>query len=254
MSQLKQSFIHAYWGDLTIDRGLKITNDIKFLLKNPYNPPSLTYVWGDRNYEILERMGLKCKLVYKNSNQWCMQKENFRHKLEALKLATLDFDEFIFTDLDVNFYCNIPDNFWNTVRERGEIQCCLRYYKHKKLYHRKIDNNMLPSASWIYIRNPSIPQRIIKSWENSPEKYKQCEERQLSEAIDDFYCGWKNLDFWKKWNETEFYQLNSQNVIKGKTNIMAEHIGKNPMSKLVTMNNKDIKQFLDIRRSKLCQN
>ena len=95
---MKRGFIRALWG--VYDKSHRITqrryrmdNDINKILKNEFNEPFTTYVYGKENYEHLLEMGLEdVILLDDNPAPFDLVKHQYRHKLEIINHAIKNYD------------------------------------------------------------------------------------------------------------------------------------------------------------------
>lgn len=228
----KQGFIRTLWGVFDKDqrhyrhRG-KISNDIRLASHNKYQLPYTTFVFGEDNYKQLIDNGFdNCELIDKQPIVWDMNKQQYRHKLEALKLGMQKFDEIVYLDIDTMPIKPLPSNFWESLGKKQPIQAILRMYHRKKCFWRKEDQRKTPCAAFIYIGDKSIPDKLIKTWEDMGQSF--YEETALMKYMDDSVGGWKGTEFY--WNnfEPDFFNLecntgySDRSLLKTK-NICFEH-------------------------------
>ncbi len=252
MSDIKRGFIRTLWGvhDQTqrhYRHRSKIDNDIKLVSYNKYWPSSyLTFVFGEENYKQLLGAGFSnCILVDKRPIVWDMNKEQFRHKLESLKLGMEVYDEIVYTDIDTMPIKPIPADFWDILGKKQSIQAILRMYHKKKCFWRKIDQRKVPCAAFIYLRDKTIPEKLIKIWEEMGKSF--YEETAIMKYMDDMSNGWKGQEYY--WNnfEPDFFNLecnaayDDRSLLKTK-NICFEHFNWKVVRTLLNQieNNKPI--------------
>ena len=89
----RKGFIRALWGHYDdqgrrlYKRRAKIDNDISLGLKNKFRLPFKAYVFGEENHKYLKGLGIDSKLIAKEPIIWDMDTEQYRHKLEVLKIG-----------------------------------------------------------------------------------------------------------------------------------------------------------------------
>lgn len=211
---MKQGFVRGLWGNyqdcktaiskveyyMKLSR-YKIDNDIKLVTSNPYEKDLnlFVYVFGEDNYKLLEDKGFKCKLLDKKPNIFEMKEHWWIHKLEILKAASEDFDEFCFMDWDCIPFKPIPKDYWEIMSKRYPIQIPLRGYKRRMLPWRKDDQRTVCCAGFIYIRNKNIPNELMDVWKKMNANV--TEEVILSKYIDDIMGEWIGIK--KYWDIIE---------------------------------------------------
>lgn len=197
---MKRGFIRGLWGIHDHKgrrfylRRTKIDNDIKMAQLNKNEEPFHVFVFGEDNYKYMVDMGFQCELVDKNPIVWDMDKEQFRHKIEVLKLGLEKFDNIVFLDWDCQAIKPIPNYFWDVLERKAPIQAPLRSYKHWKIKWRQ--GNRLPEASFIYIRDKTIGNQLVTLWEELNRPWS--EEAVIAKYMDNFIGGWKGVEeYWK---------------------------------------------------------
>lgn len=208
----KRGFIHALWGIHEHEgrrfykRRTKQDDDIRLKLKSPYNEPFRVYVFGEDNYAMTQELGFDSVLIDKRPIIWDMDTEQFRHKLEVFDKAMEDFDEIVFLDWDTIPVKPIPDNFWEKMEEKASFQSPLIYYRRRKaLWRGKTDSRKLSSASFVYLRDKSISEGFIKTWEDMGRPWS--EELAMSKHIDKINGGWKGMDYYWENHEPHWFAL-----------------------------------------------
>lgn len=208
---MKRAFIRGLWGvysheDTITQRRFKMDNDINKVLKNKYQIPFTTYVFGSENERKLKDFGISdIKLIDKNSNPYNLSLYQYRHKLDILKLAMEDFDEIIYIDWDCEMKKSLPLEFWNIMGKREYVQANLQQYKVKKcLWRGQTDTRKLPNAGFLYIRDKNFPDEIIKFWEKSKGN---SAEPPLAQAMDERSGGWVGMDKYWDLYEPDFCNL-----------------------------------------------
>jgi len=213
---MKRSFIRVLWGeqpepyydfgcidkpdekvlDLKLRRRIKINNDIRKTLKRSIQLPFVTYIFGKNNYEQINKLGLECKLMDEKNSLY--GKHQYKHKLDAFVYAMEDFDEIIFLDWDTKLEKELPSDFWEQMYQKDIFQASLWKYEISKVKHRNRNaNKYCPSGGFVYIRNKSIPKRLIELWEDAPNKWS--EEPSFALLTDELMNGWKGLkEYWDR--------------------------------------------------------
>jgi hypothetical protein len=173
--------------------------DIDIILENEHTEPFKTYVLGTENYDYLESKGLDCVLVDHRPVIWDLQKEFWRHKLLILEAAMDEFDELCYLDWDCVPIKPLPDNYWDTLNEKDDIQANLQFYRRKKCHWRKTDWRKVSNGGFLYIRNKDIPGELIRTWEGMDEHHKFWDEVIISQYIDNRLGEWQGIDvYWDK--------------------------------------------------------
>jgi hypothetical protein len=208
---MKRAFIRGLWGiysneNSVVERRYKMDTDIKQTLKNKNSPPSVAYVFGKENYDHLKSLGVEdVKLLDESPNPHNLTKNQYRHKLDILKIALEDYDEIVYIDWDCQAKKPLPDDFWQTMGKKEYCQANLQQYKRKKCFWRgKRDVRKLPNAGFLYITDKSFPDEIIKCWEANPGN---SAEPPLARAMDYRSDGWVGTDKYWELFEPEFCNL-----------------------------------------------
>ncbi len=208
ISEPKRSFVRSLWGvyddnDRMLLRRKKQDNDIKLNLLNPFKIDFVSYTFGKDNHQYLLDQGIKSVMVDDKPIVWSMHEEQFRHKLEVFKRAMEDFDEIVFLDWDCMPIRSLPDDFWETMYKRQSIQAIMRMYHRNKAHWRNSDKRKVPEAGWVYIRDRTIPNRLISLWEEMGRPWS--EEIVLAQYIDNCMDGWKGIEEYFENYEPLFY-------------------------------------------------
>lgn len=209
MLQVNRGFVRTLWGVYGKEKRLKhrigLDDHFQCLKLNPYEQPFTALVFGEDNYKQLVDMGFNCQIVDKRPVVWDMNKEQFRHKLEALKLGTQLHDEIVYLDWDTQPTKPLPNDFWDVLGRKEPIQASLRQYFQPRVSWRHEDRRKAPCAAFIYIRDKQIPEDLIRIWEELGRPW--TEEMVLMKYIDNRMGGWKGVDeYWQKF-EPEFFHL-----------------------------------------------
>lgn len=221
----KRIFVRALWG---IHKGLekyyvnrtKIDDEIELLKHCKYNEPFIAYVFGRDNYNHLEKQAkdipmMKIKLVSEEPVLWDMEKQQFRHKLEVLRLAMLEFDEIVFLDWDTIPIKPLPEDFWDVLAKKDSIQATMVSYHVRgpsAPNWREVDRDKTCSASWLYIRDKTIPDKIIKIWEDIGGEWS--EERSITKYTDEISGGWQGRQYFYDRFEPKYYIWTSARTTK----------------------------------------
>lgn len=216
---MKTGFIRILWGIQEYEgrsryyrRRTKINNDIDLVLHNKYCPAFKVYVFGKDNYSYLIDKGFDCKLIDDKPIVWDIDTQQFRHKFEAFKVASEDFDKFVFVDWDMMFVKPVPDYFWNKLALRQPFQAIMRVYHRKKAMWRKRGWRTIPCGSFVYIGNKELPLKLIDCWEKlgKPWGEEVVFAKYTEEAMGGFTGTAEDLE--KYWNmfEPPFFSL--QNI------------------------------------------
>jgi len=200
MTEIKRGFVRGLWGIHDHQgrryylRRTKIDNDIRMASLNKNEQPFFVYVFGEDNYKFLVDNGFNCKMLDKRPIIWDMDTQQFRHKIEVMKVALEENDNIVFLDWDCQAIKPIPDYFWDVLEKKAPIQAPLRAYRNWKIQWR--EGNRLPEASFIYIRDKSIGEQLVKLWSelNCPWS----EEAVVAKFMDNYQGGWKGVEeYWK---------------------------------------------------------
>ena len=203
--------MRALWGEY--DNSHRITkrrketdNWIKKIMKNQFNHPFVTYVFGEDNCKKLTDKGFNCVLIDKNPLPFDALTEQYRHKLETLKYAFDEdgVDELIHLDWDVIPQKPLPNNFWDVLGKKEVFQSCLQLYHRRKATWSKEDMRKIPNGGFLYIRDKTVPHKIIKIWEQMKGP---SAEPPMAKFTDNYIGGWQGID--KYWDlfEPDFCNL-----------------------------------------------
>ena len=216
---MKKTFIREVWGegfDVGKDafRGGKLYNDIISVVNNDKEPEFLCYVFGKQNFDALKKLNVNCVLVDQEPVRWSMEKELYRHKLEIFKIAMEENDEIVFLDWDCGAVKECSELMWDVLGKKESLQAPLMSYRTKKCLWRKEEIRKVPNAGFVYIRDNTIPAKLISIWEEfgeylekrkkekRPIRFReQClvfqEEPAMAKFIDDMMGGWIGIDkYW----------------------------------------------------------
>jgi len=214
---MKRIFMRAVWGSyddthrITKRRGC-MDNWFELIKRNRYTFPFVTYVFGEDNFKMIEDMGFECRLVDKDPLPFDPIKAQYRHKLESFLYAFEEdgVDELVHMDWDVFPIKPLPENFWEVLGKKSDIQSCLQQYKRRKCSWRgKKDIRKVSNGGFVYIRDKDAPKEIIKIWER---RKGPSMEPAMSRFIDDKMDGWKGLEYYWDNFEPDFCQLHKDSV------------------------------------------
>lgn len=201
---------NALWkGNDKLARRKKIDVDIDLIIKNKFNEPFVVYVFGKDNYEKMKSLGFNCVLANSDPAPYDQVKYVYRHKLELIKYAMEadGYDELIYLDWDCRPQKKLPSNYWDEFQKKESIQACLQQYRRRKcLWRGENDVRKVPNGGFIYLRDKTIPKKVIQIWETMPQDN---DEPAIARFIDDMMSGWKGMDeFWRLY-EAPFCNLHS---------------------------------------------
>jgi len=225
---MKRSFVRVLWGDFLDDtnprlkdyeseykfqfnpknniliRRFKINNDIQKCMQQKFIEPFIVYTFGEKNQKQLIEMGIKSILIHKEPYKYNPIKGLYKHKLEAHKYMMEDFDEVVFLDWDTYLDKPLPSNFWEQLNKKEIFQAALGKYKISRINHRldKRSNHFIPMGAFVYMRDKSIPDRLIKLNEG-PSSW-SCEPS-FARLTDEMVGGWKGIETYWELFEPEFY-------------------------------------------------
>jgi hypothetical protein len=205
---MKRSFIRTVYGDI---KGKLMQFEIPRILENSFNTDFITYVWGDDNKKYLESLNVKCRMVNSNPFPYDINKYLYRPKLDVYQIAMEDdgYDEIVFLDWDMVPTKKLPSDFWEQLGHRECIQGPLYALKKRMCPWRSSGANFMIQASFLYIRDKTIPEKFIKIWNGFPDEifWRSNDERSISKYIDDIHGGWIGADKWWDLYEPMFCHL-----------------------------------------------
>jgi len=169
----------------------------------------ITYVFGEDNLKKLNSQGVdNCVLLTKEPFAFDLVENQYRNKLQVWKQAMEDFDEIVFLDWDCRPNKRLPIDYWKKFEEKESFQACLGIYKQTKCYWRKEDRRKVPNAGYCYIRDKTIPDKIIKAWEENTNKV-SCEPA-IALYLDQLHGGWIGIEKYWELYDPESCRLRSQ--------------------------------------------
>jgi len=232
---MKRAFVRGIWGDITKNgiRGGKIGKDIDLIRENKLSKPFITYVFGIENKKYLESLDFECILISPEPSVWDMIDQLYRHKLDIFSAAMEDYDEIVFLDWDCVPTAPLPDDFWDVMSLKSSFQANLFQYRTKKCLWRTTDVRKVTNGGFVYMRDKTIPNKIIKNYDEFYEWVKNTGEERakqgkklrfrekalifddepaMSKYADDSIGGWQGID--KYWDlfEPEFCNLKKKSA------------------------------------------
>lgn len=217
---MKRIFMRALWGkyDSTnnITQRRKMTDEwLEIVRDHKWTAPFVTYVFGEENYKMMVDFGFDCRLVDKNPLPFDVLEAQYRHKLEALKYA-FESDgatELVHMDWDVIPIKPLPDDFWEKLNEKESLQGCLQQYKRRKCYWRgENDTRKLTNGGFLYIRDPEIPNGIIKLWEENPGPSMEPALSKFIDQMSGYYPNFPGLEKYWELYEIECCKLHTSSA------------------------------------------
>lgn len=197
--------ISAYWGiqdnsHRILARHARVMGNLKELINNKYYIPfDRIYVWGDENVGFLKQIGFKNVVkVSKEPFQWDLVKQQYRHKLEAIRMAHTEFNCVLQLDMDVLPIRQFNPNIWNLMGQKEVFQANLYYYKKAKNWWRISDQRKVTNGGCTYTRGPQPIEEIIKIWERKDMRDKKTVEPSMSRYCDELIGGWKDIDKYRQ--------------------------------------------------------
>lgn len=187
------------------NRRTKVEEDIKKCLERNFKVDFVTYVFGKENYEGLIRKGVQSVLIHDSPYKYSPVKGLYQHKLDAYQYIMKDYDEIVFLDWDTDLIKELPSDFWDVLGKKEIFQASLTNYRTPRLKHRIIlkDNKATPTGAFVYMRDKSIPKRLIELNKMAPNQW-SCETA-YALLTDELMGGWKGIDiYWDKF-EPDFY-------------------------------------------------
>ena len=171
---VKRGFVRALWGIYDNSHRIKrrryrTDNDMSELIKCNYNEPFVVYTFGKENHEFLMKTGFNSILIHDEPFKWDLVQYQYRHKMEVLRYAMEEdgYDEIVHLDWDCRPVKRLPVDYWDTLGKKEIVQANLQKYRASKCYWRelKADRYYIANGGYFYIRDKSVPAKIIKIWE-----------------------------------------------------------------------------------------
>jgi hypothetical protein len=249
---MKRAIIRCLWGiydrsSHIVERRYHLDSDITGVRDNPYELPFVVYVFGEENYRQITDIGFQAVLVDKNPAPYDLIKHHYRHKLEIMRKAMEDdgIDELLLLDWDCQPFLKVPDDMWEILAKKDVIQANLQSYIRRKCRWRKEDMRKVPNAGFVYIRDKSLPSKIISAWEMNPDN---SAEPPMGYVIDQLMGGWKGIEHYWEHFEPNLCNLHkdsaySESRILEKPNYCFRHTQGNYYAKLRRLiNSNGVKQ------------
>jgi hypothetical protein len=178
----------------------KIQRDLENYSKQPFKNDTAIYVYGKDNEKAIKGFGFKTVLIDSNPYMFHPTKLIYKHKLHAYQYMMDDFDEVVFLDVDMRLTKSLPIDFWETLGKKESIQACLHSYSKARINYRKGKaNKIIPFGAFLYMRDKSIPEKLLKFHELLPNKF-SCEPT-MAMLTDEMSGGWKGIDYY--WDHFE---------------------------------------------------
>jgi len=225
---MKRGFIRALWGssDKSQDEGWttpskrygRMADDINMILNHENTQPFRTYVMGKDNYDMAKDLGVEdCIMINEEPSIYDLQSQFWRHKLDIFKYAMEEdgFDEVVYLDWDCIPVKPLFDNFWDILGQKESIQCNLQFYRRRKCLWRNAEWRKTCNGGFVYMRDNTIPQKLIEVWESLPDDMRFWDEVVISKYIDDLMGGWQGME--KYWELYEPMLCNLTTVKKNRT-------------------------------------
>jgi len=95
-------------------------------------------------------------------------------------------------------------------------------YHKRKCFWRNSDQRKTPCAAFIYIRDKSIPDALVKTWEELGKPWS--EETVLMKYIDDRSGGWKGEQYYWNHYEPDFFNLEQNSAYMDKSLLKTKDI------------------------------
>jgi hypothetical protein len=89
------------------------------------------FVWGNTSADKLAAMGYRTIVmndIQLTHPEFSTPNDQYAHKLLALSMAEMMWDEYLFLDWDVKVVRPIDTRFWDLIRNRGPVQCPVYAY------------------------------------------------------------------------------------------------------------------------------
>lgn len=216
--QMKRAIVRVLWGqydksDRILRRKRRVDGNIVTLLKSPFNSEFVTYIYGKDNYNDLLDIGLENLILLDDKPHiFDSIKEQFRHKLEILKVAMQEYDEIVYLDFDA-IPCKPFDGFWDSIDKSRPFQANLCQYRRIRApWRNKIDVRKIPNCGAMYLGNKSVAMDLIKWWEDPRHTDKKSCEPSTALWLDDINGGWIGCDKWKELYEAKWVNLKMNGV------------------------------------------
>jgi len=225
---MKRAFIRALWGitETTYDEGWNTPSerrkrlgfDIDNILCNINTVPFVTYVFGNDNYTFLQSKGIKPVLINERPFVYDLQTQFWRHKLDILKAAMEEYDEIVYLDWDCIPQKPMSELFWDSLSSKKEIQANLQMYTRRKCFWRQDNLRLVSNGGFLYIRDRTIPEKLIKTWEGMEDRSKFWDEVAISKYIDGINGKWCGLNYYLENFEPDVCKLKKKSAFDEEIN------------------------------------
>jgi len=209
----KRGFVRQFYGapqdhPYGEQRWKNLLHEIQYAITHPspHIPNYTIYVLGKENHRYVEGLGAQAVLVDPRPFLYPLRGQLHRNRLTCLQMAAKDFDEFVSLDWDCHPFIPIPDNFWERLAQKNAFQAPLTRYRYSKCPWRKVDGGLVPNASWMYFRDPTIPQQFNEIYEASQAQTLSdgSEETVAAYWTDQQLGGWQGTEAYFQHFETPF--------------------------------------------------
>ena len=212
---MKRCFMRAFWGindnsNRILKRKQRVEGNIKTILTNKFNEPFITYVFGKENHKYLVDLGFKdVILIHDEPFKWDLIEYQYRHKLESILYAFKEdkYDEMVHLDWDCIPQKPLSTTFWEDLGKQEVFQANLVYYKRAKANWRASEPRKIPNGGFVYIRDNTVPEKLIKIWETMKGP---SVEPPMAKLVDEMTDGWKGIETYWKLFEPKFCCLNTK--------------------------------------------
>ena len=232
-------FVRGLWGGIEAGVGYTvnmfrtlhaITTESYTHRKRSKIEPLRIYVWGEWNYELLQRLD---RSPFRVSSQPLAQFERhdmtpWRHKFECMRLAFAEgAEEVVWLDWDVAMAARgIPDNFWGVLRDGQPLQGVLRHFHNPQCHWRekKDDQRICVHGACLYCRESRIIDELIDIMvKEHPHEF---DEPTVSHWIDRDMGGWQGPEaFRDEGYQMPFYDQEKKYVFPMEPPVVFRNIG-----------------------------
>lgn len=211
---MKSLFLRGLWGQgpdagpnqtETLD---KTRHDISRSLKVKHQPTPLTVgAYGRENFQHLKGLGVRWPVLlnprpivnFEYSDQARVSQNNgrinwglsmWRHKLEIIKWGLGLSDEVVWLDWDIHQVAEMPQDFWERLRDGAPLRAALRCYQNPQcMWRGRREKRMVPHGAFIYCRDRTLIERAI--WWHTNHHPESTDEVAMAHLIDERMGGWQ---------------------------------------------------------------
>jgi hypothetical protein len=233
---MKRGFIRALWGTASTEydegwitpskRYGRMGLDIQIIMEHENTRPFRTYVFGKDNLKMAQDLGVEdLVMIDERPLAYDPQKEFWKHKLDILQYAMEEdgYDEMVYLDWDCIPIKPLFDDFWEQLGKKESIQANLQFYRRRKcLWRGSRDTRKTSNGGFLYIRDKTIPSKLIKVWEDFEPEHKFWDEVTISKFTDDLMGGWQGTQ--KYWDLFEPMVCNLTTVKKNRSAFTDEEL------------------------------